>query len=361
VNEKKPASNATLINPFQELVSLILTSLKAKGEHVLSAERIPNEDIPGKTRDVDILLITFEGGKRVRVAFEAKDETRPTTIERVEQYLGKYFSRKARVPVERLVIVSRNGFTKDAITKAALNDVKLLTLDEAKRYDWAEVGWKQAQDFSKIKSLKVKFPPHIDRIDIKPPLPAEVKDAVLKHGQLHGPECSTNCLHGTLFTWAQRNVLQSSRPEIVAGIEDMKARALTDPDGARIVLNVEAPFESCTGFVRDAENSYPIESIEVELHTVNGTASATCKSYSMSGDGSEQNFHHLKAELGSFSFQFVLKHGDGPSNLALKAKNHFGDKAAPKPKGNSAKPRKNPRERAQDRKAAKKRSTRRSG
>lgn len=345
---KKAASNAALINPFQELVDLILTSLKAKGDRVLSAVQSPSEDLPGKTRDVDVLLITFEGGKRVRVAFEAKDEKRPTTIERVEQYWGKYFSPKARVPVERLVMISRHGFTKGAVAKASLLGVKLLTLDEAKQYDWAEVGWKQAQDFSKIKSLKVEFPPHIDRIDIKPRLPAAVKEAVIRHGQLHGPKCSANCLHGTLLTWARRNALQSSRPEMVAGIEDMKARALTDPNGARVV--VEAPLELGMTFVRHAGRSYPIESVEVELHTVNGTASATCKSYSLAGDGSEQNFHHLKAELGNFSFQMVLKHGDGPSNLAIKAKNHFMEKAATKPKAAPANRRKNPRERTEDRK-----------
>jgi len=307
--------------------------------------------MPGKKRDVDILLITHEDGTRIRVAYEAKDEKRPTTIERVEQYWGKYFSPKARVPVERLVMVSRNGFTDGAITKASLLGIKLLTLDEAKQFDWAETGWSKAQEFSKITSLKVEFPPHIDRIDIKPQLPAAVKDVVLRCGQMHGPRCKANCMHGTLFAWAEQNILRSAHPEMVAGIEDMKARALTDPNGARLV--VDYPLELGETFLRYSGKSFAVESVEVELHTVNGTASATCTPYTMTDDSGDQNFHHLKANLGNFEFQFVLKHGDGPTNIGYKAKNHFQAK--------SAKPRKNPRERAADRKQQNKAAKKKGG
>ena len=343
---KKPASNAFLINPFQELITLILTSLKAKGESVLSAVQNPSEGRPKKKRDVDVLLITFEDGDRIRVAYEAKDEKRRVGIGRVEEYLGKYFSAKGRVPVERLVMVSRKGFTKDAKTKAWENGVKTLTLDEAKKYDWARTGWNKARQFSKIKSLKVDFPPHLDKIEVFPKLQSPlVEQQVLRQGCITTPGCGPTCRHGTLLQFIHRIFLREPDETIAAAIEDMKQRAKSDPNGARLTAGYIPPEPL---FVLRGVDLFPIERIEVELHVVDGVAPATCTSYTLTSqeDGSEQNFHHIQAKLGNFEFQFVLKHGEGPTNIGYKAKNHFVEK--PKPK--AAKPQKNARERAADRK-----------
>ena len=61
------------------------------------------------------------GGEPVIVSVEVKEESRPLDKNEVTQLIGKH----DRLPTNRLLIVSRSGFTKRALTKVAASDGKV--------------------------------------------------------------------------------------------------------------------------------------------------------------------------------------------------------------------------------------------
>src|SRR4051812_36183969 len=121
-------------NDFQELVSLIQRSLVRQGDTIEDSAMVSAQGTDGE-REIDILIKTSVGPFTVKIAVEAKDEKRPIDVGTVEQLSAKYRG-EGRIHVDKFIIVARNGFTKGASDKAALLDIPLITLDEAKLFDW---------------------------------------------------------------------------------------------------------------------------------------------------------------------------------------------------------------------------------
>ena len=124
-------------NPFQELVHLVELAFAEPGDKVTASVLETGQGLE-KEREIDIKRETSNGLYKIKVAVEAKDEGRPWEVTKVEQYLGKYRG-EGRVLVDKIVLVSRHGFTSGAIEKAKAADVVLLTLDEAKDFDWTKL------------------------------------------------------------------------------------------------------------------------------------------------------------------------------------------------------------------------------
>jgi Restriction endonuclease len=155
-------------NPFQELVHLVELAFAGPEDKVTASVMETGQGLETE-REIDIRRETSNGLYKIKVAVEAKDEGRPWEVTKVEQYLGKYRG-EGRVVVDKSVLVSRQGFTTGAIEKARAADVVLLTLDEAKDFDWTKLGPKFGP-LTKETTLHVRFAPHVCKIIFDPPIP----------------------------------------------------------------------------------------------------------------------------------------------------------------------------------------------
>jgi hypothetical protein len=93
--------------------------------------------------EVDVLIESQVGPHPIRIALECRDHKRKQDRQWVQQMIGKY----AHLPVQKVIAVSRSGFTKKAYACAAHSPtVELLTFRDVHQRDWpAEVArWKMA-------------------------------------------------------------------------------------------------------------------------------------------------------------------------------------------------------------------------
>lgn len=118
-------------NAFQRLILLLESRLTLSGA-VVTESLMLNDLIDGTPREIDIALEIPIGPRTIRVAVECRDHQRPASVQWINELTGKYL----HLPVDRVVAVSRAGFTKAARIKAAAVKIELLTLDEAVSFDW---------------------------------------------------------------------------------------------------------------------------------------------------------------------------------------------------------------------------------
>src|SRR4051812_44623281 len=105
-------------NPFQDLVHLIELAFVKKGEKITVSAMVKPEGLEA-LREIDVLRETPQGLRTIRVAVEAKDEKRRMDLITFDSYCGKYFG-EGRVAVDRVVLVTRRGFTRPVKEKARL-------------------------------------------------------------------------------------------------------------------------------------------------------------------------------------------------------------------------------------------------
>ncbi len=119
-------------NDFQELVALIERAFAPDGAQLIESAMVDSSN--GMiAREVDVLVDSIVGEYRIR-AVEAKDESRPMDMTRFEAILGKYFV-NGGVEVDKLVVVTRCGFSSSVVERAALVKVELVTLSEVESVD----------------------------------------------------------------------------------------------------------------------------------------------------------------------------------------------------------------------------------
>lgn len=123
-------------NEFQHLVALIERSLATADTRVAESKEL-TDNITGASREVDIVLERNDGVRDVVVSVECvgRSASRRATVEWVEQMQEKHRS----LPTNKLVLVSKSGFTSTAKKKAAWLNIDALTLKEAQEYDWESV------------------------------------------------------------------------------------------------------------------------------------------------------------------------------------------------------------------------------
>src|SRR6478736_2003809 len=95
-------------NAFQRLVYLLKTHVAA-GATVTESKMLPDL-VSGKLREVDVVVESIVAGYDVRIGIECRDHARQADITWVEQMISKH----KRLPIHRLVLVSRRGFAADA-------------------------------------------------------------------------------------------------------------------------------------------------------------------------------------------------------------------------------------------------------
>lgn len=69
-----------------------------------------------RTREIDVLLSSQVVGYPVHFAFECKNETKPTGLDKIDEFIGKL--KDVGIPTHQGIFVSASRFTKPAISRA---------------------------------------------------------------------------------------------------------------------------------------------------------------------------------------------------------------------------------------------------
>jgi len=120
-------------NEFQRVVYSIQRALAPKGAKVTESY-MTSDGITD--REVDVLIEGKYGQYRLKIAVEAKDHARPLSVVDIESLIGKYQSGTG-LKVNKIVVVSKSGFSRAAKEKADRADIELLTLKEATEVEWS--------------------------------------------------------------------------------------------------------------------------------------------------------------------------------------------------------------------------------
>ena len=116
-------------NDFQRLIHLIEFTLAQHGAVVRESEMIASRR--GELREVDIAVHLTNGPHHITIAVEYRDRARPANVEWIDALIGKYND----MPVDKVVAVSRKGFTPRAKTRASESGILCWTLEEAHQPD----------------------------------------------------------------------------------------------------------------------------------------------------------------------------------------------------------------------------------
>lgn len=118
-------------NEFQRFVRNIYDQIEEYGGNVNESVMLPEKGI-GTLREVDVLIKKNLFEKDISIAVECRGRGRKDDIEWIDTLIGKYIG----LPVDEVIAVSKSGFSEPAKTKAKVNHIKTITLEEANLIDW---------------------------------------------------------------------------------------------------------------------------------------------------------------------------------------------------------------------------------
>jgi hypothetical protein len=137
-------------NDFQKLVTLINGCLKTSGKVEESALLI--DRLTGDEREVDVFISSSIGDYAVNVSVEVIDRGRKADLSWIDAMHGKH----AHLPTDKLVLVSRSGFTRPAIKKAADLGIEVISFEEAFSTDWDLAVRMSATGFFSVTNFNYK-------------------------------------------------------------------------------------------------------------------------------------------------------------------------------------------------------------
>jgi len=118
-------------NEFQRLVRVIYEQLLPAGATVTESALVKERGSEVR-REVDILIEQPVADVTLRLAVECRDRSRSADIEWIDQLIGKYRD----LPIDRVIAVSRIGFTENAEGRASANGIDTRSLLDALASDW---------------------------------------------------------------------------------------------------------------------------------------------------------------------------------------------------------------------------------
>lgn len=118
-------------NTFQSLIAMLERQLAPLGATVEESALL-KESLSKNEREIDVLIRYTTGHRELVVGIECRDHRRKADIHWVEQSRSKFDV----LPIHKRVLVSRNGFTKSALERAAQWNIEAISLDQALAIDW---------------------------------------------------------------------------------------------------------------------------------------------------------------------------------------------------------------------------------
>lgn len=119
-------------NEFQRLIYLLHLQMHHRAK-VTESAMVANR-LGGAPQEVDVLIEEPIGQICMLIGVECRDHRRPVTIEWVQQMRGKHEHR-----TDKLILVSRSGFTDSAISEARRYGIETMGLLEATKSDWTVI------------------------------------------------------------------------------------------------------------------------------------------------------------------------------------------------------------------------------
>ncbi len=111
-------------NDFQKLIFLI--KQQSIDNATVSESKMLIDRVSGVAREVDVYIESEVGGHSIGISIECRDRNRRADVTWVESMKAKH----ERLPTNRLVLVSRSGFTLEATKYSASFGIEILTLNE---------------------------------------------------------------------------------------------------------------------------------------------------------------------------------------------------------------------------------------
>jgi hypothetical protein len=109
---------------FQELVEMIKTV--ASDDAQVTASKMLVDNVTGDSREVDVVVERGLDGDTTTWSIECTEKSRRQPISWIEEMRAKH----EWMPTDVLTLVSKNGFTKTALAKAAKYNIRALTPTE---------------------------------------------------------------------------------------------------------------------------------------------------------------------------------------------------------------------------------------
>jgi hypothetical protein len=119
-------------NDFQRLVFLIQHQVEDRPGTTVTESKMLQDRAGGEPREVDIVVEFTQNGVPFILSFECRDTKRKVTIEAAEQLVQKH-----RNLSDKLVIVSKAGFSKSAEQFALANRAEIIKMGAAGGVDWS--------------------------------------------------------------------------------------------------------------------------------------------------------------------------------------------------------------------------------
>ena len=115
-------------------MAFVAEQLAPLGARVVESAELPERSLPEVRREVDTLVECRSGDRLIRTAFEARDRSRRSDIQWIDELIGKYRD----LDVDSVVAVSASGFSDSAQQKARAHNIELMSYAEASEADWSE-------------------------------------------------------------------------------------------------------------------------------------------------------------------------------------------------------------------------------
>ncbi len=126
-------------NEFQSLIALIEETIAPEGVAVTESKEVISTE--GTSREVDVAIEGTVAGHDILIGVECRDHRRKADITWIDQLVGKYQG----LPVNKIIAVSKSGFSKNAAEAAKRNNIDTLDISEARNLRWRELVGHPAQ------------------------------------------------------------------------------------------------------------------------------------------------------------------------------------------------------------------------
>lgn len=117
---------------LEKLVEQLEKILADQGNIFIESPKKLLDKENGEYREHDVVLTIKEHHHQVMIAIECRDRSRPITVNQVEGFWAKC----QHTGINQGIIVSSNGFSKTARSKAAKLGIRCLALEEVSSFNW---------------------------------------------------------------------------------------------------------------------------------------------------------------------------------------------------------------------------------
>lgn len=235
-------------NEFQKLIYLLHSHFSSNA--AVTESKMVRDRLTGKEVEVDIVIDTTVSSYPISVAIECISESRPATVEWVNEMKGKHDS----LPLDKLILVSQSGFTANAREKAIGYGLEVLTLSDAEDTNWVNY----VASLANLRFAGFSFT--IEKFELRLVSPEKLRSPDLMTRDCPIKEPSADA-RGTVNDYAAGIPRQ---PAIVKGILERWIKSLDRSPDYRVNVTWQPPNGTVVIDLRGS--SHEVKSLECQVH-----------------------------------------------------------------------------------------------